>query len=89
MAKKKLKKTDIVFFRRVVTGLLVAQYIYANTPMYLGTAETNKMFNNACMFTDEFQRFLQKEYGLSKIDIDKDNVNETWYEIKKLLKIKV
>jgi len=85
---KKLSKEDQNFYTNVVIGLLVAQYIYASTPMNLGTSETYKMFNDAAAYTDQFQNLLKKNYGMEKISIDNELVSDRWNYIKKILRIK-
>ena len=84
----KLSTEDQNFYTNVIVGLLVAQYIYASTPMNLGTSETYKMFNDAAAFTDQFQNLLKKNYGMEKISIDTELVNDRWHEIRKILRIR-
>jgi len=67
----------------IIVRLLCCQYIYAGTPMYLGTAGTHHMFQEAASFTDAMQRNLKL-----KLSCDDKIVSDNWELVKKVLEIK-
>jgi len=67
----------------IIVRLLCCQYIYARTPMNLGTVETQSMFHEAAAFTDAMQRDLKL-----KLSCDDKIVSDNWELIKKVLEIK-